>query len=212
MRNRSETASWLAVRRRAPVLAAALLGLGCSSVGATRPAAIAVRDARGFTITEKVRVSAAVRADFERAVGLMHQERYDGAIPLLVEVTEAAPDVTAPHIDLAIAYGRVNDLERAQASIKRALELDPRHPVAHNELGIIYRRTGRFQEARQSYETALALYPDFHFAQRNLAILCDLYLADLNCALEHYEAYSRAVPDDETAAMWIADLRTRAGR
>ena len=57
--------------------------------------------------------------------------------------------------------------------------------------------------------TALAVYPGFHFARRNLAILCDLYLADLDCALDNYEAYMKTVPGDEEASMWIADIRYR---
>ena len=100
--------------------------------------------------------------------------------------------MTSAHIDLAIAYSRIDDLERAEASIKKALELNPRHPVAHNELGILYRKTGRFGEARKSYERALNFQPDFHFARRNLAILCDVYLVDLTCALENYELYAEA--------------------
>jgi tetratricopeptide (TPR) repeat protein len=84
--------------------------------------------------------------------------------------------------------------------------------TALNELGMVQRRTGRFREARASYESALASHPQFHFARRNLAILCDVYLADRDCALAQYSLYLEAVPDDAEAAMWIADLRNRAGR
>ncbi len=83
--------------------------------------------------------------------------------------------------------------------------------MAHNELGIVYRKTGRFSAARSSYEAALAIYPYYHYARRNLAILCDLYLADSQCALDNYEAYMATVSDDDEASMWITDLRNRMG-
>ena len=191
------------------LLASALVA--CAAPGAGRPPA-EFRDASGFTISERVRVGSQPRADFEQAVRLLEQEQYDAAIPLLVEVTAKAPLATLAHIDLGIAYGRTGDLERAEASLRRALELNPRHPVALNELGIVQRMAGRFTEARKTYEAVLALYPSFHFAHKNLGILCDLYLADPVCALEHYELYAEAVPGDESAAMWIADLRGRTGR
>jgi Flp pilus assembly protein TadD len=212
MRSQSEAVRPRQIRWRMLAVVAASLAAACTTSGSTRPPAIAVRDASGFTITEKVRVSADVREKFTRAIGLLEQQQIESGIALLDEVTQAAPDLTAAHIDLGIARARAGDLERAEASLERALELDPRHPVAHNELGILYRRMGRFAEARASYEKALALYPEFHFARRNLAVLCDLYLADVSCALEHYGVYIQAVPDDEDAAIWIADLRSRAGQ
>jgi Flp pilus assembly protein TadD len=165
----------------------------------------------GFTITERVNVSTSVRSKFKNAMRVLGEKQYDRGIALLTDATEAAPNVTSLHIDLGIAYNQVGDHERAEESIKRALELNPLHPVAHNELGIIYRKTGRFEKARESYESALEAHPEFHFARRNLAILCDVFLGDLGCALENYQAYSQMVTDDETVDMWIADLRVRIG-
>jgi Tfp pilus assembly protein PilF len=201
MRTRSER--WTAL------LAAALVA-GCAGAGKA-PEPIDVPQG-GFSVAEKARVSAGTRGDFEQAVGLLAQQRHEGAIALLVSVTEAAPQSAAAHIDLAIAYREHGDLDRAEAALAKALALSPRHPVAHNELGIVQRRKGRFQDARASYESALAAYPQFHFARRNLAILCDVYLADADCALAQYELYLQSVPDDADAAMWVADLRNRMGR
>ena len=170
------------------------------------------QDAGGFTIFEDVQVEPTVRAEYDSALRSLGLAQYETGIAALEKVAEAAPNVTAVRIDLGIAYARANALDKAQASFEKALALNARHPIAHNELGMVLRRKGKFAEARASYEKALEVFPDFHFAQRNLAILCDLYLADYACAMQRYEAYQRAVPDDAQAAKWIADLSARMKR
>lgn len=204
----------LDARRNIALLAAAtLLMSACATTETTRPPSrIEIQEEVGFTITEEARIGGDVRADYEEALTYLEQGRHEEGIALLEAVAVAAPQLSAPRIDLGIAYHRAGNLDAAESNLLLAIQSNPDQPVAHNELGIVYRKTGRFAQARESYEAALEIYPGFHFARRNLAILCDLYLADLNCALANYEAYMATVPSDDEASMWISDIRYRLGQ
>jgi Flp pilus assembly protein TadD len=165
----------------------------------------------GFTVTEVIRIGSDVRADYQRALVLLNREQLQAGIDLLEDVVARAPELTAPYIDLGIAYGDLGDQERAEHNLQAALLRAPNHPAALNEMGIVYRRTGRFEAARDSYERALDVHPSYHYALLNLGVLCDLFLEDLQCALQRYESYAELVVDDPHVEMWIADVRNRIG-
>ena len=192
-------------------IVAILAACNTTAVRKTSPARIDTPDAYSFTITEQTRIDSKVRGDYDRAMTLLEQGDATEGIELLEQVAETAPELSAPHIDLGVASHQAGDLEAAERHLKRALEANPRHPTAHNELGIVYRKTARFADARRSYEAALDVYPGYHYARRNLGVLCDLYLADQQCALENYEAYMTLVLGDPEVEMWLKDLRYRMG-
>jgi len=209
------------------VLAMALSVLaGCATDGKVKAAPVAdkpsvptgpsvarlVDGREGFIITEVPTMDEASRRDFDRAVAMLKDQDDGQAIDLLEKVINRSPGVTAPHIDIAIAYLRVGKPSLAEEHIKKALVLFPEHPVASNEYGLLCRKTGRFAEARAIYEKSIARFPEYYPLHRNLGILCDLYLNDPACALEHYEIYSKARPKDAQVTLWIADVRARLGR
>lgn len=178
----------------------------------TGPSVVHLANGReGFLIKEPYRMDAQLRADFDQSSVLIKEAKYDNAIELLEKVIAKSPEMTVPHINIAIAYRHVNKFDLAEQQLKKALELIPGHPVASNEYGLLLRKEGRFAESRQVYEKSLAAFPEYLPIQINLGILCDLYLNDQTCALQHYELYSKAMPGDEKVKLWIAGLNARLG-
>jgi len=200
--------------RRVALLLTPLVIAACATPQSSRtpPVQIEIQEAVGFTITEQARISSDVRTDYDKAIQSLERGELEQGIDVLEAIVEVSPGLAAPRVDLGIAYHLAGDLDAAEKHLLLALESNPRHPIAHNELGIVYRKTGRFTAAKRSYEAALTIYPGYHFARRNLAILCDLYLADLDCALRNYEAYMATVKSDDEASMWITDIRNRMGQ
>jgi Flp pilus assembly protein TadD len=170
---------------------------------------VEVQDASGFTISEPTRVSAALRGDFEAANEALAAGDLDRAIALLEPLSTGPAVPTAVSINLGLAYARKGDLAKAETALTNALARSPRHPVAGNELALVLRRSGRFDEARRRLEAVLEAHPDFLPARKNLGIVCDLYLADRDCAVAQYERYHAAVPGDEKIGLWLAALQQR---
>ena len=198
-----------------------LLG-GCATSGnvpppppevAQGPAVLRFEDGRsGFVIHETARMDAAARRDFEQAVAAFLAEDFERAIELLDGVVDGSPGVSAPYIDLAMAYRKIERPELAEEQLNTALELIPGHPLASHEYGLLLREAGRFVEARKVYRQALQRFPEYLPLRRNLGILCDLYLNDTQCALEQFQAYGAAQPDDDEIRLWISELQLRSGR
>lgn len=202
------------------VLSFVLLVTGCATTGggthAVRQDCAPASAAKGecaagsvIEINENLGVDPEIRREFNTAVALLEEEKYPEAIKLLKAVTGKTSKFTAPFINLGIAYARTGEMEKAEESLQKALAINDKHPVANNELGMVYRKTGRYQQARERYELTINMYPEFLPVRKNLGVLCDIYLQDLNCALQQYEAYLERIPNDEKVQIWVADVKSR---
>jgi tetratricopeptide (TPR) repeat protein len=89
------------------------------------------------------------------------------------------------------------------------LIIDPEHPAALNQLGMLLRRQGKFRDAESAYTRAVTADPDYALAHYNLGVLNELYLQQLDLALQHFERYVELGGDDDQVTKWIADLKRR---
>ena len=136
------------------LVAAAAVMSGCASGGGSTPVKrtpvkIEVQETVGFTITEEARITNDARLKYNQGVNALDRGSLDEGIALLEAAVTAAPNLSAPKIDLGIAYHRAGNLAAAEKYLLLALEATPNHPIANNELGIVYRKTGRFAAAKR---------------------------------------------------------------
>ncbi len=147
---------------------------------------------------------------FQRALAALNAKQDAQAEALFSTLAQNHPELASPHANLGIIYFRRGALEQAEEAFKQAVERHKQDFVAHNYLGIIYRTQGKFDEARQAYEQALAANAGYAYAHLNLAILYDLYLGELELALQHYQRYQQLQGgDDPQLSGWLADLQQR---
>lgn len=192
-------------------LAAVLLLLGaCAGTGPAEPPTgpAAQQGGKGTTAPlDKTTVGL-----YERAVWSMQQERYDEALQLFGQVTQRNPDIAGAYINKGLIQLKRGEYAAAQQALLQATTLKPDHAVAQNHLGIAYRELGQFDKAEQAYQTALRLDPDYATAHLNIGILYDIYLQQLERALQHYQRYQQLSGGDETVEKWIADIKIRFDR
>lgn len=172
-----------------------------------------------------VPISASLQSDFNKALSLMKKGAYEAAIPALEAILAENDQLPGAQINLAIAYMNVElkdrdtggdqreaNLKKAEQALLRAVEVNSNDAVAHHQLGLLYRRTGRFPEARKAYERAISIEPAYAIAHLNLGILCDIYLQQFECAIDHFEKYRALTPEEsDKVKLWLSDLRQRAG-
>jgi cytochrome c-type biogenesis protein CcmH/NrfG len=69
------------------------------------------------------------------------------------------PDRVETIVDLGVCYYNLADVDAASAQFKRALELNPKHPVALFNMGIVTEAANKFDESLKYYQRAMDSNP-----------------------------------------------------
>ncbi len=95
--------------------------------------------------------------------------RYTEAIPMLQQVLEDSPLITAAQMQLGIALARVRRYPEAIGALRKALQLQPDSVQTQYELGLALFETGAWQESAPYFEYSAKKRPKFPDAQYSLA-------------------------------------------
>lgn len=93
-------------------------------------------------------------------------------------------DQFSAHLDRGWELVQRGDTRGAEASARRALEIDPNSPEAHNLLGFVAAMEGEGEEAIESYRQAIALDDTYLEAMLNAAEVYIHPLGDYDQAIE----------------------------
>ncbi|HEY5604182.1 MAG TPA: tetratricopeptide repeat protein [Gammaproteobacteria bacterium] len=150
------------------------------------------------------------RQQYDEAIAAMRSGNIPQAKNILSNLTKSFPEIAGPYVNLGIIHFRADEIDQAEEAFNQALKVNPQSAVSLNHLGIIYRGRGKFDEARANYEKALTLDPNYAYAHLNYGILLDLYLGELDKALDHYQTFQKLAPqEDKEVEKWIVDLERR---
>jgi tetratricopeptide (TPR) repeat protein len=153
------------------------------------------------------RINKKTAAAFNEALKHMHAKNYDTAILKMHKVTQMDERISGPWVNIGMAHKNLGEMAKAKTAFNQALKINPNNPYALNQLAIMYREDGKFELSEKLYMKALSTYPDYKNAHLNLAILCDVYLRKIDCALGHYQEYlNLSGGQDKQVTGWMSQL------
>jgi choline-sulfatase len=131
--------------------------------------------------------------ELQTAQSLKDAGRLDEAARILETLARSDPNNAEVPLTLASVYFQQKNYDGAITEGRRAVEINPRYPVAVLDLALSYQAAGRLDEAIAGFERTLELLPDNVKALLNLA---EIHYArgDHQKAFEYYERAAKVVP------------------
>lgn len=162
------------------------------------------------TAPTNAEIPSATQSLFTSAVAAQREQHWDQAEQQFKQLVEKYPQLSGPHLNLALLYAQTKRPELAEAEFKQGIIVNPNNIAAYNQYGVWLREQSRFAEAETIYLQAIKQAPDYADTHLNLGILYDLYMGKLPQALTEYQRYLELNGDEKSPARaWVADLQRR---
>jgi tetratricopeptide (TPR) repeat protein len=146
---------------------------------------------------------------------LVENQQAESALQLLAEALARYPDATNLLYTRSLVVEKQGDLPRAEADLRRIIELEPDNASALNALGyILTNHTQRFEEATRLIEQALELSPNDPTVLDSMGWV-KYRVGKLALALDYLQRAYDLYPDTEIAAhlgevLWQLDQQQQA--
>jgi tetratricopeptide (TPR) repeat protein len=148
--------------------------------------------------------SSDLMVNFEHAIRLMDQKRHDEAIRYFMRCTSIRPRVSGIWKKLAEAFRLNNELQRANKTMKTAIELEPNEAGSHLQLAEWLLQDQKPKQAIESAEMALELDRNLHKAFYLLG-QANMQLQQYNQALFAFEKFQKLATENKKSSVedWI---------
>jgi tetratricopeptide (TPR) repeat protein len=156
---------------------------------------------------DAIRLTDAERRLYQDGIKALKNQDYSAARRLFTEFANERPELAGAHTNLALISLIEEDVDQSLTYVNKALEVNPNQAQAYQLRGQILVQQGNIHDARKDYVRATELDPGYINAQYNLALLYDIYLQDLESAIEHYENYLSLLDEPDTKTQeWVDHL------
>ena len=187
-----------------------LLGLiGCSQKAVQQQTTGPAESVDLITSVDESKEDRVIDADeYQAGIDALSLKDYSAAKKIFSRFTEKNPKLSGAYLNLAFIAYRQEDYDEADRLSSRALELNPQHPQAYHLRALLHQHKGDIRLAEKDYRKAIQLNPRYTIAHYNLALLYDIFLQELEPAIEHYSIYLKLLDgEDENTQNWINHLK-----